>query len=104
MTAVLWEQGDEEVGWREKEMRDDPSVTTDRVDVSRLKDSARLSDKGKKKKTPISEQEHSIQFKLSGFEKALTVGMGIILADTIFRTLEHELKDFHIAEVQIVSL
>lgn len=33
--------------------------------------------------------------------------MGIILADAIFRTLEHELKDFHrgrIVEVQILSL
>lgn len=33
--------------------------------------------------------------------------MGFILAHTIFRTLKHELKDFHwgcIAKVQILSL
>lgn len=33
--------------------------------------------------------------------------MSIILADAIFRTLEHKLKDFHgggIVEVQILSL
>lgn len=28
MTAVVWEQEDEEVGLREKEMRDEASVTT----------------------------------------------------------------------------
>lgn len=42
-----------------------------------------------------------------GFGNILTVWMGIILADAIFRTLEHELKDFHrgdTAKVQMLSL
>lgn len=42
--AVVWEQVDEEVGLIEKEMRDEPSVTPGWVEVSRLKDSARLSE------------------------------------------------------------
>lgn len=44
--------------------------------------------------------------KAEGFNKALA-GLGIILADAIFRTLKHELKDFHrghIVEVQILSV
>lgn len=48
MTAVVWEQEDEEVGLREKEMRVEASVTTGWVEVSRLKGSARVSEEGKK--------------------------------------------------------
>jgi len=44
MTAVVCEQDDEQVGWKEKEMTGDPSVTSEWVAVSRLKDSARLSE------------------------------------------------------------
>lgn len=48
MTAVVWEQEDEEVGLMENEMRDEASVTPGWVEVSRLKGSARLSVKGNK--------------------------------------------------------
>lgn len=67
MTAVKWEQEDEEVGLIEKEMIAEASVTPGRLEVSRLNRSARLSEEGEKK-TPISEQEHVIQSKLTGFE------------------------------------
>lgn len=50
MTAVVWEQDDEQVRLREKEMRAEASVTTGWVEVSRLKSSARLSEEGEKKK------------------------------------------------------
>ncbi len=48
MPAAVWEQEDEEVGLREKEMRDEASVATGWVEVSRLNRSARLSEEGKK--------------------------------------------------------
>lgn len=50
MTAVVWEQEDEEVGLIEKEMRDEASVTPGWVEVSRLKVSARFSEEGNNKK------------------------------------------------------
>lgn len=43
MTAAVLEAEDEEVGLREKEMRDEASVTTGWVGLLRLKGSARLS-------------------------------------------------------------
>lgn len=49
MTAVVWEQEDEEVGLREKEMREEASVTTGWAEVSRLNCSARLSEESKTK-------------------------------------------------------
>lgn len=48
MTAVVWEQEDEEVGLIEKEMRVEASVTPGWAEVSRLKGSARLSEEGSK--------------------------------------------------------
>lgn len=48
MTAVVWEQEDEEVGLREKEMRDEASFPPGWVEDLRLKGSARLSEKRKK--------------------------------------------------------
>ncbi len=62
MTAVVWEQEDEEVGLREKEMRVEASVTTGWVEVSRLKGSARLSEEGTKKTPSVSK---NIQYNLS---------------------------------------
>lgn len=44
MTAVVWEQEDEQIGLREKEMSDEESVTTGRVEVLRLRCSAQLSE------------------------------------------------------------
>lgn len=45
-TAVECEQEDEQVGWREKEMRDEPSIPPRGVVISRLNDSIRLSEEG----------------------------------------------------------
>ena len=57
MTDVEWEQEEvQEVGLREKEIRDEASVTPGWVGVSRLKASARLSEEGNK--TSISGQKH----------------------------------------------
>lgn len=46
MTAVVWEEDDEEVGFNEKEMRDEASVTTGWAEFLTIKVSTRLSDKG----------------------------------------------------------
>lgn len=59
MTAVEWEQEDEEVGLIEKEMIAEASVTPGWLEVSRPNRSARLSEEGGKKDS-ISEQEHVI--------------------------------------------
>lgn len=101
-TVVEWEQGVEEVGFRVKEMMDEVSFTTGWVEVSRQNCSARLSEKRKKNQYNCSWPSWNWQL-----QRTLTTGMGVILADTVLRTLEHELKDFHwgnIIEVQILSL
>lgn len=57
MTEVVWEQQDEEVGLREKVIRDEASVIPGWVEVSRLKASARLSEEGNK---TLNGQKHEI--------------------------------------------
>lgn len=70
MTAWEWEQGGEEVGWREKEMREEASVTTGWVEVSRLKGSVRLSVGGRRRRKTktqscVSKQDDVIRSKVT---------------------------------------
>lgn len=106
MTAAVPQPEDEGAVLREKEMRDEASVTTGWVEVLRPKASARLSGR-RKGQTQLAHSATGAVMKAGEFDDVPTGGMGFVLAHAVFGTLKHELKDFHrghIAKVQILSL